>query len=91
MKYYKVSEKMLRNLLEAAHTYWALEAGGVDNWEWHGVSIDQYVSDCLVVDETKYDSIEDIVEEDMKNFDECIEVKSPLKEEFLQATKAIYE
>ena len=71
MKYYRVSEEFLRELLLAAHTYHALESGGVDNWEWYGASIEDYIKDCGVIDETHYEDIEDIVEADLMNCSEC--------------------
>lgn len=43
MDFYKISEKDLKVLLEAAHSYWALQSGGVDNWEWAGYSICDYL------------------------------------------------
>ena len=30
-------------ILEAAHRYWALRSGGVDNWEWAGESQCDYI------------------------------------------------
>ena len=41
-KYYKISESSLRELIEQAMRYIALENGGVDNWEWHDLSIRNY-------------------------------------------------
>lgn len=37
-KYYKISETDLLELLTAAHKFWALEGGGVDNWLWEADS-----------------------------------------------------
>lgn len=73
--YRKIEENALRELLIAAHKYWALERGGVDNWDWCGASECDYVDDCIVTDEQHYDSIEDIAEEDLKNY-EIIEALS---------------
>ena len=42
-KYYKVSESELLELLTAQCTLIALENGGVDNWEWYGDSIQDWV------------------------------------------------
>ena len=30
-------------ILESAHRYWALQSGGVDNWEWAGESQCDYI------------------------------------------------
>ena len=38
MKYYKINEMSLRELITAANQFYALECGGVDNWEWCGES-----------------------------------------------------
>lgn len=67
--YRKIEENALRQLLVAAHNYWALEHGGIDNWDWYGESVHDYVSDCIVADEQYYDSIEDISEADLKSYD----------------------
>ena len=65
MKYYKISEDFLKNLLTMAHTYQALESWGVDNWIGWGDAQREYVQDCSVIDETHYECIEDIVNADI--------------------------
>lgn len=67
--YRKIEENALRQLLIAAHNYWALECGGVDNWDFRSEAVHAYVDDCIVTDEQYYDSIEYIAEEDLKNYD----------------------
>lgn len=67
--YRKIEENALRQLLIAAHNYWALECGGVDNWDFRGEAVHAYVDDCIVTDEQYYDSIEYIAEEDLKNYE----------------------
>lgn len=42
LKQYLISESRLRDLLYAEAKLNALEAGGVDNWEWYGDSINDY-------------------------------------------------
>lgn len=37
----------LAELIEAAHQFWALECGGVDNWEWYGESCITYLEDYI--------------------------------------------
>ena len=39
----KISKQELRELLEAYHRLQALECGGVDNWEWYGESINDFI------------------------------------------------
>ena len=56
----------------AAHMYCALEAGGVDNWEWCGQSIQDYIDECSTIDFVHYEDIEEIVEADIANFSICI-------------------
>ncbi len=65
MKYYKISEGFLKDLLTMAHTYQALESWGVDNWIGWGEAQREYVKDCSVIDETHYEEIEDIVDADI--------------------------
>ena len=65
MKYYKISEDFLKDLLTMAHTYKALELWGVDNWiDWNEARC-EYINDCSIIDETNYECIEDIINADM--------------------------
>lgn len=75
MKYYKISETVLRELLLQSYLYCALEAGGVDNWEWAGDSIQDFIAGSSNVDGTEYEDMDAIVEADLKNFEE---INSPL-------------
>ena len=68
MKYYRINEKILHEYLVMAHYFHALECGGVDNWEFYGEAIANHIKDCSVIDETNYESIEDIVDADMAQF-----------------------
>lgn len=43
MKYYKITEDELLNLIESDMRLCALENGGVDNWEWYGVSLENFI------------------------------------------------
>lgn len=43
MKYYAIDEIMLKDLLINDIKLAALESGGVDNWEWYGESISDYL------------------------------------------------
>ena len=41
----KIEQRKLLNLLEAYFKLAALESGGVDNWEWYGDSLFQYLQE----------------------------------------------
>lgn len=71
MKYYRINEKLLHEYLTMAHYFHALELGGVDNWEWYGEAISNYIDDCAAIDFTNYESIEDIVETEMAEMKLC--------------------
>lgn len=43
MKYYKIAEDELLNLIESDMRLRALENGGVENWEMYGVSLDNFI------------------------------------------------
>lgn len=43
MKYYRIAEDELLNLIESDMRLCALENRGVDNWEWYSVSLDNFV------------------------------------------------
>ena len=45
-EYYKISKKRLLELLEAEAILDALESGGVDNWEWYGMSRHDFLNGC---------------------------------------------
>lgn len=46
-KYRCVPEKELIAILEAANKYWALEGGGVDNWDWYSDSLHDYLENWI--------------------------------------------
>ena len=62
----KISKEELRDILEAAHKYWALERGGVDNWEWNWDSIKDYLNEFG----REYESIDDIVNKEIEEYEE---------------------
>ena len=41
-----ISENRLLELLETEAKFIALENGGVDNWEWYGPSLNEYLDLC---------------------------------------------
>ena len=55
VRYYQISESDLRNLLMAAHTYYALESWGVDNWIGWGEAQANYIQECSVIDFVHYE------------------------------------
>ena len=71
LRYYRISEPDLRELLMAAYTYNALEAGGVDNWHWFSESIHDFIDACSDIDEVHYEDMEEIVESSICQFPIC--------------------
>ena len=43
MKYYKIAEDELLFFIESDMRLSALEAGGVDNWKWYDVLLDDFI------------------------------------------------
>lgn len=60
---YIIGEWRLRELLAKEARYDALENGGVDNWNWYGASIQDYLGLC------KANFIYEIVNERMNEFE----------------------
>lgn len=60
MKTVQIGVEDLRDLLDAAYRYYALERGGVDNWTWYSESISEFL------DENRCETIDEIVEKDLK-------------------------
>ena len=78
MKYYKISEKDLLELLANDLTLGHLEAGGVDNWSWYGEGRHEYLEEVASAFLTKEEMPEDLNEEDvakliLNNFEEIKE------------------
>lgn len=69
-----VEKRLLKAYIEAANRYWALESGGVENWEGYGWSFENYIN-CLNEDEIDYtfENFDDIVEYDLKKMDRKVE------------------
>ena len=68
IKYYRISETDLRELLTAAHYAWAREGGGVDNWTWEADSRHDYLSQYNADQGTDFDDFEDLATHEMKNY-----------------------
>lgn len=62
IKYYKISETDLRELLAAAHYAWALENGGVDNWTWEGESCRDYLKQYNAEQGTNFEYFEELAD-----------------------------
>ena len=71
LRYYRISEPDLRELLMAAYTYMALDAGGVDNWEWCGESVQAFIDESSAIDFVHYEDMEEVVEAAIVNFPIC--------------------
>lgn len=70
MKYYLIEENRLKELLESEARLDALEWGGVDNWEWYGESLSQYLDEYCQwngINRTRYD-FDKLAEEDLSNY-----------------------
>ena len=65
-KYRLVPEQKLLRLLEGYARLVALENGGVDNWEWYGESLGNYLDNYF--DDEKYHEFSEIAEETIKNY-----------------------
>ena len=59
----EITEKRLRELEDSEAQLRALEAGGVDNWEWYGESMKSYNKEIEEREKIKilYDEIETII------------------------------
>lgn len=66
-KWYKVSASELRELIRDSLTFCALEAGGVDNWEWYSDSIHEFLSSNR---EEGIEDIYDIADKELQNYEE---------------------
>ena len=71
MKYFKISELDLRELLKAANYAWALEQGGVDNWEWEWDARNSYVESYNQLNDTHFEYIEEIADDALLYYEEA--------------------
>jgi len=62
---YLVTEHTLRDLLNDSNKLIALECGGVDNWDWCGYSISDYVADFR---RNNQDLVKEVFGEDEEDF-----------------------
>lgn len=77
MKYYKISEERLKELLYTYYKLDCLEINGVDNWPGYMDNKIQYVNEALgVYNEDDWDEdadLSDMVEKDLAEYEEIIE------------------
>lgn len=71
MKYYRVDEATLRELVRSAHFGDALMNGGVDNWIGYDEARSDYLDACSDIDRTEYEDFNALVQHDLALFDEC--------------------
>lgn len=63
MQYFKIDKETLLNLLLRSNFLRALERGGVDNWEFYGIALSEYLI------ENEIESFEELGNELLENFD----------------------
>jgi hypothetical protein len=68
IKYFKVSETDLRELLRAAHLFWALESGGVDNWMWEADSRHDYLKQYNEDQGTDFDDFDELAAHELTGY-----------------------
>lgn len=77
MKYYKISEKRLKELLYAYYRLDCLEINGVDNWPGYMDNKIGYINEAFgTYDEDDWDEdidFSDMVEKDLTEYEEIIE------------------
>lgn len=73
MRYYKISDFDLIDLLEASYILEALIAGGVDNWEWYDYSYESFLNE--IREETNFDYVDfrEVASDDMASFELIVE------------------
>lgn len=72
-KFYKVEEKDLLDMLEAYERLIALEAGGVDDWDWYGASLTdrlRFLREEYEAFDEKDFYFEDVAKIQLKNYEE---------------------
>ena len=92
-KYALVPIHELHEIFVAAHRYWALESGGVDNWQWEYESYKDYLEGYILLNEKdilengytketlEYFNFDDIAKIDVESYDIATFNKEEAKEE----------
>lgn len=73
MKYYKISETDLIDLLEASYQLDALIAGGVDNWEWYSDSFHELLGMIRKEANCDYEDFREVAIDDVASFELIVE------------------
>lgn len=63
-----IKEDELKELLAAAHQFWAMQAGGVDNWEWAGESCCDYISEYNSTTGQNFEDFDEIAEFEVSGY-----------------------
>ena len=63
-KYYKISETDLRDLIYNYLKFAALESGGVDNWDWYGEALHDYLNT------NEANGFYDLADQEMQSYEE---------------------
>ena len=71
MKYYRISENNLKELLYQANRAYALDGGGVDNWMWAGESVCDFIETCSKECQQEFTCLGDIVEYELAHYSIC--------------------
>ena len=74
MKYYKIPETELIELLASEHYLCALLGGGVSSWEWHGAAVEAYKKDYIKENNLEFNPsdlfFDDLGKDSLKYYDE---------------------
>lgn len=77
MKYYKIPESELIELLASEHYLCALLGGGVGSWEWHEAAVKEYIKEYITENNLEYSfsdlEFDDLGKDSLKHYEviEC--------------------
>lgn len=77
MKYYKIPESELIELLASEHYLCALLGGGVGSWEWHEAAVKEYIKEYITKNNLEYSfsdlEFDDLGKDSLKHYEviEC--------------------
>lgn len=72
MEKYILTKEELKELIAARLELTALKLGGVDNWEWYGESINDFIRNYMIEFGKPFNEhwdIEDLANEDLKDYE----------------------
>lgn len=75
MRYYKISEEDLIDLLEASMILNALISGGVDNWEWYSESYNECLDAICEESNWDYEDFRKVAIDDVASFELIVETE----------------